>query len=102
MRILRRYIALFFIFCTLLVQTPRSWLHDCHDTEFSTFSHAGSSVEEDCDVCDQPALLSDINISPEIDYHCSCLWFSYPDSNAPVTFIITGLTKNKAPPVLPC
>ena len=102
MRLLRRYIALFFIFCTLLVQTPRSWLHDCHDTEFSTFSHTGSSVEEDCDVCDQPALLSDNTITPEIDFYCSYLWFSYPDSNAPVTFIISGLTQNKAPPVLPC
>ena len=102
MRILRRYIALFFIFCTLLVQTPRSWLHDCHDNEFSTFSHAGSSVDEDCDICDQSALLSDDNTAPEICFFGSFSYFSFPDCNTPVTFIFYGLTQNKAPPVMPC
>jgi hypothetical protein len=102
MRILRRHIALLFIFCTLIVQTPRSWLHDCHDTEFSTFSHAGSSVEEDCDICDQPVLLSDDNTAPEICFFGSFSYVSFPDCNTSVPFIFNGLTQNKAPPVMPC
>ncbi|MBM3920616.1 MAG: hypothetical protein FJ347_05230 [Sphingomonadales bacterium] len=84
------------------MQTPRSWLHYCHDTEFSTFSHSGSSVEEDCDICDQPALLSDDNTAPEICFFGSFSYVSFPDCFSPVPFIFNGLIQNKAPPALPC
>jgi hypothetical protein len=102
MQILRKYIALFFLFCTLLVQTPRSWLHDCHDTEFSTYNHAQSSLEEDCDICNQSALLSDDIGSPEVRYFFSYRYISYPFCETPVPYITGGLNQNKAPPVLPC
>ncbi|MBM3400205.1 MAG: hypothetical protein FJY15_06530 [Bacteroidetes bacterium] len=102
MRTLRRHIAFLFIFCTLIVQTPRSWLHDCHGNEFSTFSHAGSTMEEDCDICNQPALLSDDNTAPEINCLGSYNYVFYSDLIASVPFIVIGLIQNKAPPVLPC
>lgn len=98
----RKHIALFFLFCTLIVQTPRVWLHECHDTEFDTYEHTGTSLEEDCDICSQPALLSDDIGNPEASAYFKCCYFSFPNYQISLPCITGGLTKNKAPPVLPC
>lgn len=102
MKILHRYIALFFLFCTLIVQTPRSWLHDCHDTEFVTHHQDIPALEEDCRVCDQPALLSE-SLPMQQTFNISAyttIPFSLQDTDVP--FAETILIHNKAPPVLPC
>lgn len=99
---LRRHIALLFIFCTLIVQTPRAWLHDCHDLEFGTHSHTESSIEEDCSICNQPALICDDPTTPEINFNNSYSYQPYPSCAASSVFITGGLIQNKAPPVLPC
>jgi hypothetical protein len=102
MRVFRSYIALFFLFCTLIVQTPRSWLHDCHDTEFATHHHDIPSLEENCQVCDQPALLSEESPIHEILGIVSFIRIPFSVQQYSASVAEKGLINNKAPPVLPC
>lgn len=102
MKIFRSHIALFFLFCTLIVQTPRTWLHDCHDTEFATHHQDIPALEEDCQVCDQPALLSEESPIQEISIFVSFTTIPFSLQHWAASVAEKGLTNNKAPPVLPC
>jgi hypothetical protein len=102
MRIFRRHIALLFLFCTLIVQTPRSWLHDCHDTEFATHHQDIPSLEEDCQVCDQPALLSEESPIREISEIVTFTIIPFSLQHYAASVADKALINNKAPPVLPC
>ena len=102
MKIFRSYIAFFFLFCTIIVQTPRSWLHDCHDTEFSTHHHDIPALEEDCQVCDQPALLIEESPIQEFFAFVSIRTIPFAPQHYATSIVEKCLINNKAPPVFPC
>ncbi|NBP05707.1 MAG: hypothetical protein EBV15_05755 [Bacteroidetes bacterium] len=99
---LRRHIALFFILCTLLVQTPKSWLHDCHSGELLFPNHTESALHNDCDICDYPALLTEEIAETQIPAAIFYVGICHALQNLTLPFITTGLAQNKAPPVSPC
>ena len=99
---IRKHIALLFILCTLLVQLPKNWIHDCHVGDILNQTHSTETLEENCNVCNHPALLSDATANEVFITKTVVNHFEYHVYSAEYPLTFSGFVQNKAPPVLPC